>query len=106
EEVTLAPGSRRLLIDLDKVNATEPAVLASACKTLGAQKTPEGAFQFHAEGPANIEAVMRVALPEAPKEVTLDGRPLAADAREWDAKSRTLRLRFPNAPEGHQVSIH
>lgn len=106
EEVTLAPGSRRLLIDLDKVNAKEPAVLASACKTLGAEKTPEGAFRFHAEGPADIEAVVRVALPEAPKEVTLDGQPLAADAREWDVKSKTLRLRFPNAPEGHRVSIH
>ncbi len=105
ESVTLAPGSRHLLLDLDHAGATRPAVLASACQTLGAEAAPDGSFRFHAEGPENIEASGRVALPSAPSEVRLDDRPLARDAWSWDAASRTVWLRFPNAPAGHRVTI-
>jgi hypothetical protein len=66
---------------------------------------PDGSFQFLAEGPERVEAVLRVALPEAPKGVDLDGGPLAADAQAWDAPTRTLLLRFPNASQGHRVVI-
>jgi hypothetical protein len=101
ESVALVPSSRHLLLDLDRARRPGPAVLASACKTLGAETTADGAFRFYAEGPARTEAAVRVALPEPPKEVLLDGQPIPADARAWDAGSRTLLLRFPNAPGGH-----
>jgi hypothetical protein len=105
ETVLLLPGSRRLLLDLDRVRRAGPAVLASACKTLGAGKTPEGAFRFYAEGQEKVEAVVRVALPEAPMVVLLDDHPLPRDARRWDEKSRTLLLRFPNSAAGHWVTV-
>ena len=106
--VTLKPGSRRLLLDLARARARVPgpAVLASACKILGAERTPDGAFRFHAEGPAKTGAVVRVALPDAPTVVTLDGQVVAAEARAWDPGSRTLLLTFPNAAAGHRVLIH
>ena len=59
-------GSRHLLLDLDRARASKPAVLASACKTLGAETAPDGSFRFYAEGPDKIEAVVRVALPIGP----------------------------------------
>jgi hypothetical protein len=105
ESVTLSPGSRHLLFDLDHAGATRPTVLASACKTLGAEAAPDGSFRFHAEGPEKIEASVRVAFPSAPAEVRLDDQPLARDAWAWDAASRTVWLRFPNAPAGHRVTI-
>jgi hypothetical protein len=105
ETVTLAPGARKLLLDLDRARPAGPAVLASACKILGAQTMPDGAFRFHAEGPERVEAVLRVALPGAPKGVDLDGQPLAAEAQVWDTPTRTLLLRFPNASQGHRVVI-
>lgn len=105
EEATFAPGSRRLLLDLDKIPARGPAVLASACKVLGAQVAPDGAFTFHAEGPDRTEAVARIALPGPPVEVKVDGQPLDAAALEWHEPSKTLLIRFPNAAEGRRVEI-
>ena len=105
ETVTLAPGSRHLLLDLDHARGSKPAVLASACKTLGAEVAPDKSFRFFAEGPDKIEAVVRVSLPSAPAEVRLDDQPLARDAWTWDAASKTALIRFPNAPEGRWVGM-
>jgi len=103
--VELSPGSRRLLFDLDRQAGPGPAIVASACKTLDAHKTPDGGFEFHAEGPDKTEAAIRIALPEAPKGATVDGQPLPADAAVWDAETKTLLLRFPNAASGHKVNV-
>ncbi len=105
ETVTLTPGSRHLLLDLGHARVSEPAVLASACKTLGAEVTPDGSFRFFAEGPDKIEAVARVVLPSAPTEVRVDDQPLAGDAWSWDAASKTVLFRFPNAAGGRWVRI-
>jgi hypothetical protein len=105
ETVALTPGRRYLLLDLDRIKTSEPAILASACKTLGAQVMPNGAFEFYAEGPANVEAVVRLATPVEPKEATIDGNPLLAPARTWDPGAKTLLLRFPNSAHGHRISI-
>jgi hypothetical protein len=105
ETVTLGPGTRKLLLDLDRARTEGPAVLASACKILGAEKQPDGSFRFHAEGPEGVEAVVRVALPETPKGVDLDGKPLAIEAQAWDASTKTLLIRFPNASQGHRVVV-
>jgi hypothetical protein len=105
DSVSLTPGSRHLFFDLDRARPTAPAVLASACKTLGAEKTRDGAFRFYAEGPDQIEAVIRLALPAAPTQVSLDGKPLPAVAQNWDAETKTLLIRFPNAAQGHWVTI-
>ncbi len=106
DSVSLTPGSRHLLLDLDRASSAAPAVLASACKTLGAGSTPDGGFRFFAEGPEKIEAVVRVRLKNAPKVVTLEGHPLPADAQKWDAATRTVRLRFPNSAKGQWLILH
>jgi hypothetical protein len=105
ESVAFTPGSRYFLLDLDRRKSSQPAILAAACKTLGAQVMPDGAFEFYAEGPSKVEAVVRVAMPFEPKEVTIDGHPLPGAVRAWHAGSSTLLLRFPNSAQGHRLSI-
>jgi hypothetical protein len=105
ESVTLKPGSRHFLLDLDRGRTQKPAVLASACKALGAREDADGTFRFFAEGPDKVEAVARVSLPTGPKDVQVDDKPLARDAWTWDAATRTLMLRFPNAAGGRWVRI-
>jgi hypothetical protein len=80
-------------------------VIASACKALGATTDADGSFRFHAEGPEGVEAAARIALPAEPREVTVDGEALAADARIWDASSKTLFVRFPNSASGRVVVV-
>ncbi len=103
--VDLTPGTRRLLLDLDKADARTPSILAAACKTLGAKTLPDGGFRFWAEGPDKTQAAVRLRLAVAPSSVLVDDQPLPADAFVWDAESKTLLLRFPNAATGHWVTV-
>jgi hypothetical protein len=102
--VTLTPGARRFLRDLDR-SSKGPAVLAASFKTLGATTRPDGSFTFVAEGPDRVNGVGRFRLDAEPKEVTIDGQPLTGEARAWDEASKTLVLRFPNSATGHRVTI-
>jgi hypothetical protein len=103
--VTLKPGSRRLLLDLDKIPGPGPLVLASACKVLGTKTELDGTFSFQAEGPDGIEAVVCLRLSGAPKSVKVDGQTLSDAARTWEPATKTLRLRFPNKSAGCRVEI-
>jgi len=102
--VALTPGSRSLLLDLDRVRQGT-VLLAAACKTLGARRLPGGGFRFHSAGPDNTEAAVRLRLAAPPKSVTLDGQVLPPSAQTWDTATHTLLLRFPNAASGHWVTI-
>ncbi len=104
ESVTLGPASRRLLLDLDRVKGDGPKVLASACKVVDARIDADGSFRFRADGPQGVAAVVRLALPGGePKEVTIDGQPLAAEAKSWDPPTKTLLIRFPDAAGGRTL---
>ena len=102
--VTLKPGGRRLLLDLDKIPGAGPLVLASACKVLGA-KAEAGAYSFHAEGPDGVDAVVCLRLASAPGSVKVDGQILPEAAHVWEASTSTLRVKFPNKSAGRRVEI-
>jgi len=105
DAVTLTPGHRSLLLDLDRVRGQAPVILAAACKTLGARRLPGGGFRFRCSGPDNTEAAVRLRLAAPPQAVTLDAQPLPPSAREWDAATHTLLLCFPNSASGHWVTL-
>ena len=103
--VTLTPGSRSLLLDLDRMRSQGPVILAAACKTVGARRLPGGGIRFHAAGPDNTEAAVRLRLDAPPQVVTVDGAALAPGGQTWDAATHTLLLRFSNSASGHWVTI-
>jgi hypothetical protein len=105
DRVALTPGSRYLLLDLDRVGAKAPALLLAAGKTLDARKLPDSDFAFYAEGPDGTTASVRLRLAGPPKEVRVDDQSLPADAQVWDAASETLLVRFPNAASGHRITV-
>jgi hypothetical protein len=105
ESVKLTPGSRYFLLDLDRVKTPRPAILASAFKALDAKLTSDGTFEFYAEGPSGVEAVVRVAMTAEPKEIRIDDRVSDTSARSWHAATKTLFLRFPNSISGRRVAI-
>ncbi len=104
--VTLKPGGRRLLLDLDRIPGAGPLVLASACKVLAMKAESGGGSSFHSEGPDGIESVICLRLPDAPRTVKVDGQALAEAARTWESSTRILRLRFPNKSAGCRVEIN
>ncbi|MDG3007038.1 hypothetical protein [Paludisphaera mucosa] len=104
QTVKLDPTRRSLLLDLDRVPAKGPRVLAAACRVTDEAPKGEG-LSFFARGPKEITASVRVALPHAPKAVAVAGKPLDAGSQTWDEASKTLLLRFPNSADAVQVTI-
>ncbi len=105
DAVTLTPGHRAFLLDLDRMGDKNPVILAAACKTRGMRRLPGGGFRFHAAGPDKTEAVVLLRLHAPPQDVSLDKQPLPSAAQAWDAATQTLRLRFPNSASGQWVTI-
>jgi hypothetical protein len=103
-EVTLAPRSRYLLIDLDRQRGDGPRVIASASKVLDV-RTDGNRLLFRSEGPQGVAAATRIALPSPPKGVKVGSYPEAQVKMTWDAESRTALIEFPSAPEGVEVEI-
>jgi hypothetical protein len=100
--VTLAPGSRFFLVDLDEVRDCQPHVVASACQAL---VTKRGAHRLSmaVEGVANTPAVVLLRAPQAPRSVTLAGQPLASF--EYAAEGQLLWIRFANEAKPRELAI-
>jgi hypothetical protein len=64
-------------------------------------------MSFRSQGPAATTASTRIALPAAPKRVTVvtaagAGHPFQ---QQWHQRSKTLLLRYQNLPDGAMMRI-
>lgn len=103
--VTLTPGHRSFLLDIDRIPHPGPVILAAACKTTGTRLLPDGGYEFHATGPDKTEAAVRLRLLSPPQSATVDNRPLKSATHAWDSGTQTLLLRFPNSAAGVWIRI-
>lgn len=100
----IRPGEQGLFLNLDRVGQPRRAqVLAAACRTYD-EVRGKRSFAFVAKSPAHTTNVMRILLPEAPKELRVGGKAVPAEGC-WDEASHTCLLRFENDPDGVQVRI-
>jgi hypothetical protein len=102
-QVTIEPGQRYFLRDLD-LSPGENLVLAAACKTLLVHQR-DRELAFAVEGVARTPAVVLLRARRPPRAVTLDGATVetlhhsAQDGLLWvkfvnESRPRTLRLQF------------
>jgi hypothetical protein len=102
EAVTLAPGSRFFLIDLDAMRSRQPQVIASACKGLPG-KHGTHSLSLTVEGVVNTPAELLLRVPAAPHSVTLAGLPLTSF--HYSAEDRLLWIRFTNEAAPRELAI-
>lgn len=102
ETVTLAPGTRWFLLDLDKVKGSDPRLLAAATAALPVSST-RASFRFVIEGVAETRGVALVRSPRAPQSVKVAGQ-VATDYTH-DAARGLLWVRFPNEPRPREVEV-
>jgi hypothetical protein len=92
--VELAPGERAWLLDLDKVTAPTPAVLASSCR-VESLKNENGVLTLETSATSGVDAISLLKLDAKPTSVSIDGEKL--DDWRWDAESQTLFFVFPTS---------
>jgi len=102
ESITVAPGSRCFLLDLEAVRGRQPRVLASACKALPAKSSADG-LQLNVEGVADTPAVLLLGASKAPRSVTLAGQPLHNFL--YSPEHRLLWIRFTNQASPRELAI-
>jgi hypothetical protein len=102
QAVTLAPGLRCFLVDLDAVRGRQPQVLASACKALPA-KASAHALSLTVEGVVDTPAVLLLHSSTPPRSVTLAGQPLGSI--RYSAADQLLWISFSNEARPRELAI-
>lgn len=99
------PGEQGLFLNVDRIrDGKRPRVLASASRIYDEQRTRRG-YSFVAKGPVETTSVARVLLPARPVSLKIGDRSVQLADADWDARSRTCRIRFENNPDGVQVAF-
>jgi hypothetical protein len=101
-EVTVIPGTRAFLLDVNYFKSSTPRILAASCKISNEHATTNS-IAFQVEGIDQTQAVMRILSTRNAKEVTLNGKPL--DPAQYQHSGRTLLLHFPNTATPQQIQV-
>ncbi|MBO4548276.1 MAG: hypothetical protein J5758_03590, partial [Abditibacteriota bacterium] len=97
------PGKRVLLKDLSGYSRSKGAVVASSSKILY-QVYASGTLSFTSEGPDKTTCRTRIYMPSAPRLVICSNNAVEV-TKEWDAKSGTLLLTYPNSPRPYTFTV-
>jgi len=101
--ISLLPGSRYLLLDLEAGHGPAPKVLASACKVIPGKQDKES-FSMAVEGIVDTSGIILVNTEKAPRTVTLAGNPV--ETVEFSAGDKLLWIRFPNEPRQRELVVN
>ncbi len=101
-EVQGGPGSRLLLLDLDRVKSKEPRVLAAACKALPVT-TSGNTSKWMVEGIAGTPAVVLLQVEKPVREIRL-GSEMLTPAQK-DPANNLLWLKFGNTSSPRELVL-
>jgi hypothetical protein len=100
--VTMQPGTRAFLLDVNYFQSSAPRILVASAK-ISNEHASASSLSFQAEGIDQTQAVVRILSTHAAKEVTLNGKPI--DPAQYQHSGRTVLLRFPNTASPQQVEV-
>jgi hypothetical protein len=96
--ITIAPGTRYFLLDLDQAAKRDKPLLASACKMI-----PTGDHQYATESISDTQAIALFKADHAPKTITLGANKI--DAFDYSSDEKLLWVRFENQAETRELKI-
>jgi hypothetical protein len=102
--ISIEPGTRFFLRDLDAAREPEPQLLASACKALVTGRDNKS-LSLAIEGVARTPAILLIHAPKPPRAIAVDGQPISeftyseTESLLWvrlanEARPRALSLQF------------
>ena len=102
QSISVKPGTRALLLDVSYFKSSAPRILAASARITGEHSTAK-TISFQADGIDQTTGVIRILSRKAPREVTLDGKPLPAT--QYQHSWRTLLIRFPNTATPQEIQV-
>ena len=100
--ISLTPGARVFLLDLDAAKSTNPKLLASAGKALPAKRS-DGKLAWTVEGVGDTPAILLLSTAKPPRMIQLDQQPL--DSFTYDSAEGLLHVRFPNEARPRELVV-
>ncbi|HEY0828102.1 MAG TPA: hypothetical protein VGE40_08405 [Bacilli bacterium] len=106
EKAVIYPGKNGLWFDLHRLPATtSPQLIAASSRIELLQETSNG-FSLDATGPENVKAAARIRCKQKPAKVNIaNGTAFHATEFEWDARSRSVLIRYTNSPDRVTITI-
>jgi hypothetical protein len=101
--ISLTPGQRVFLLDLQSMKLDQPKLLASACKALPVNQADGNAMAWTVEGVGETNAIMLISTPKAPVSIKLEETEVM-DFR-YDAAEKLLHLNFANEARARLLVI-
>lgn len=102
DQITISPGSRYYLLDLDKINCQTPCVLASACR-VNILKQNEENFSAYVEGVKNTPAIILIKSALPPKSIHLGFHRIKNF--NYSADDQLLRVYFINESRQRKLTV-
>ena len=102
KQIKLSPGSRFYLLDLDRVRANAPSILAAACKVTEF-KPEDASVTMSVEGVTNTPAIILLKTTIPPKSIRL-GRKRVRRFK-YSASDQLLWIHFEDEAEPRKLSI-
>jgi hypothetical protein len=102
QAVTLAPGTRFVLLDIDAPEVAGRALLAAACRAVPVKQGTD-AISFLVEGVANTPGAALLRAARAPRSVLLAGQ--APEGVHYDAEQGLLWVRFTNLASPRELTV-
>jgi len=103
-EFRLGPGSRYLLLDLEKTQARDSSVLAAACKVIEGKRNSDR-LSYFVEGVGGTEAVVLLRIPAgANPSVNLAGGTITN--LDHNSSEHLAWIRFTNESKLRELSVH
>ncbi len=100
------PNERVFLYNLSRKGKEVPSVLAASSRAYE-EKREENRYAFLLKGPSKTQGIARILLPAEPRNSQAsgsDGNTIDLQP-QWDAKTQTLLVKYPNYPDGVHVTI-
>lgn len=100
--ISLTPGKRVFLLDLDRIESHSPALLASACKALPFA-TRDGSSGWTVEGVGDTPAVVLIQTDSKPRSIKLDNQPV--ENVTYNTEEHLLCVHFPNEARPRKLIV-
>jgi hypothetical protein len=101
-KISLVPGAREFLVDLDSIHGRGPQLIASGCRALLKHQLPHQ-VTYIVNGVGDTQAIMLLKVDEAPRSITLDGQNLADF--NYSPKDKLLWIRFGSIAQPQTLSV-